>query len=345
MTKLEKELVIKNRRILQLEGLVIQLGGTIPPDDENLKALEEPDISGPEHSQDTDETEDLSNPEGEHHEVPEHHEESAPNVKPEGKIEGKIDVEESKKQHTGDTTVKVISDQVDTQKNKEKIDELESQKKEMNADVDTLFTQLKQERKKLKIKDLKLTELKVLLKNSIGETEYQKRENEELKKLIVDLRKKSGVDELQPELGKETSTQSAAVFMKKLLDDVNIPPKVKAQIESVGKSLNITASSSISISKKDDVNAETTVEENKKGKTEAKEETKTESPSKEKVYSTQEMKAIIEQVSTNTKKLFESEKEAMQNKIVQLTKTNEELKNNAANESQNYKFLEGIVLF
>ena len=133
--------------------------------------------------------------------------------------------------------------------------------------------------------------------------------------------------------------------MKKLLDDVNIPPKVKAQIESVGKSLNITASSSISISKKDDVNAEITVEENKKGKTEAKEETKTESPSKEKVYSTQEMKAIIKQVSTNTKKLFESEKEAMQNKIVQLTKTNEELKNNAANESQNYKFLEGIVLF
>ena len=57
------------------------------------------------------------------------------------------------------------------------------------------------------------------------------------------------------------------------------------------------------------------------------------------------MKAIIEQVASNTKKRFESEKEALQNKIVQLTKTNEELKNNAANESQNYKFLEGIVLF
>jgi len=305
--KLEKELAIKNRRILQLEGLIIHLGGTIPPDDENLKALEEPDTSAGDKDEDlekksVEETEATT-------ETTQEEKTGVAKVKEESAGEEKKAIteglevkspEEEKKE-----TIRIVSDEIAQQKNKEKMDALENERKEMNADVDTLFAQLKEERRKIKIRDLNITKLKLQLKNSTEEGEKQKRDNEGLIKLVSDLRAK--------ESPQSEHTNSATVLMQKLMEDVTIDPKAKQQIKTIAAKMSIQTPSITSTERE------------------------------EKKYTTAEMKKIMEEVAASVRKRSDEERDALVKKMEELKKANEELKANKQVEDENYKFLEGIT--
>jgi molybdopterin converting factor small subunit len=82
----------------------------------------------------------------------------------------------------------MAGDQVDQQKSKQMVSELEKQKEEQGKNVDALIDQLKQERKKLKIKDGKLILLKQQLTESLVEIERYQRENNALIKNAVELK-------------------------------------------------------------------------------------------------------------------------------------------------------------
>eukprot|EP00826_Nyctotherus_ovalis_P000841 TRINITY_DN10057_c0_g1_i8.p1 TRINITY_DN10057_c0_g1~~TRINITY_DN10057_c0_g1_i8.p1 ORF type:complete len:689 (+),score=305.93 TRINITY_DN10057_c0_g1_i8:449-2515(+) len=304
--KLEKELAIKNRRILQLEGLIIHLGGTIPPDDENLKALEEPETS----TGDKEETEESADAEAIHVEGAEEKKETGAEKGEEKKEAEGTGAKEAlpegvKKQET----IIVVGDQIAQQKSEEQIAALKNEKKEINADVDTLFAQLNEERRKIKVKDLNITKLKLQLKNNEEEGEKQKRENELLMKQIAELKSKA------PSSSESSETAgNASVLVQKLIDDTSIDPKAKEQIKTVASSMSIQTSS-VSL-------AET--HETKK-------------------YTTSDMKKIMEEVAVSVKKRHEEERSAMLKKMEELKTANEELKANKQAESENYKFLEGIT--
>jgi len=190
VNKLEKELEIKGRRILQLEGLIVNLGGIIPSDDENLKAIADSESISNERSETSREESKVA---------------SRPAVENSGSVKAIESNEDGNRlevisQGSQDTTateeerkyeqITIMSDQVDQQKSKEILDDLENQKKEINQDMDTLFEQLKQERKILKAKEQKITELKQQLQEVKTAEDKNKKEKDALMRVIVDLKKK-----------------------------------------------------------------------------------------------------------------------------------------------------------
>lgn len=175
VTRLEKELEIKGRRVLQLEQMIISLGGTIPKDDENIKALEESDASTIEEPKDIPEEKTAEN--------------TADIKKPSEEIkDAKTATEIKEEKKTEVVVIKVIEDKLDQQRSLEKVSDLEKQKEEQRKDLDTIIEQLRQERKLLKVKDGKLILLKQQLSESMVELERYQRENNALIKNAVDLK-------------------------------------------------------------------------------------------------------------------------------------------------------------
>eukprot|EP00826_Nyctotherus_ovalis_P000843 TRINITY_DN10057_c0_g3_i2.p1 TRINITY_DN10057_c0_g3~~TRINITY_DN10057_c0_g3_i2.p1 ORF type:complete len:865 (-),score=328.92 TRINITY_DN10057_c0_g3_i2:560-3154(-) len=196
VAKIEKELDIKGKRVFQLENLIMQLGGTIPPDDENLKDLMESESTASEKSQESSETSRAApRAGGEFAATPKASAESSQDFsKFEVLSQASQDTTEEERRYE---QITIMSDQVEQQKSKEILDDLENQKKEINQDMDTLFEQLKQERKILKAKELKIGELKQQLQDSKAVEEKAKKEKDALMRMIVDLKKKLRATEQQ----------------------------------------------------------------------------------------------------------------------------------------------------
>ncbi len=191
VSKLEKQLNIKGQRIIQLEGMIVSLGGTIPSDDENLKVLEDKESTTTEESEESPEKSPkaaagttpaaAAPPEGDFAATAKTTGELAPGATAPAAVatspgkEGTPSAEEQKRE-----VVKVVADQVDREKNKEKVQDLENQRSEIGHDLDTLIDQLKQERKKMKVKDAKICLFKQQIQEREKEIEDYKREKEML---------------------------------------------------------------------------------------------------------------------------------------------------------------------
>ncbi len=188
VSKLEKQLDVKGRRVMQLEGMIVNLGGTIPPDDDNLKVLDEKDTSTTEESESSvDQTPTTpastsATPESDFSSKAKA--KTPPVSSPKEKTLLAEDTKEEQKRETvvvqEKEVVKVVTDQVDQQKSKEKVSDLERQRKEIGQDLDTLIDQLKQERKKMKVKDAKLCLFKQQIQECEKDIEEFKREKEML---------------------------------------------------------------------------------------------------------------------------------------------------------------------
>eukprot|EP01022_Parablepharisma_sp_SALTPOND_P014511 TRINITY_DN197_c0_g1_i3.p1 TRINITY_DN197_c0_g1~~TRINITY_DN197_c0_g1_i3.p1 ORF type:complete len:948 (+),score=117.39 TRINITY_DN197_c0_g1_i3:5507-8350(+) len=334
VARLEKELEIKGRRVLQLEGMIVHLGGTIPPDDENFKALEESESTATEESQDQiedspDKTPRSPTAEGEFPSTT-----KAASVPVQSSP--RAPVEETKK---SETLIKVVSDQVDQQKNKEKMSNLEKQKEEINKDMDTLFDQLKQERKKLKIKDAKLHLLKKQLEDREARIDQHQRENDVLMRNIVELKKKIQIMELAartaeaPAEGVSLSPEKRipevmaspdkkeSLIVQKLLEDENLDAKAKEHIKTVAFSLDVPSASPIKA-----IAASPSPEPEKKGK----------------FYTEAELRGVMEDVANKVKKRHEEEKRLLVNKIEQLKKQNTELLNENKQQKETYRILQSV---
>lgn len=188
VTRLEKEMELKGLRVLQLEQMIVSLGGTIPADDDNFKAIQDKEAASTDESQDSS-IEENSDKKPNESEIPKEpikpfNENSEEKKEEEKKTEEKK--EEEKKQEP--TIVKMAGDQVDQQKSKQMVSDLEKQKGEQGKNLDALIDQLKQERKRLKIKDGKLILFKQQLTESLVEIERYQRENNALIKNAVDLK-------------------------------------------------------------------------------------------------------------------------------------------------------------
>ena len=217
VSKLEKELIIKGKRILQLEGLIIHLGGTIPPDDENLQGLAETESTISDKSDSSEASSIKSLPVGDskseldNNKIDQEHKDGENSISNgERTMEDGISPSHNEKRIDSDgdrrfdpmnekriEQITIMSDQVDQQKNLEMMNSLENEKKEISRDVDTLFEQLKEERKILKSKEQKITELKQQVQDTKKVEEKNKKEKDALMRLIVDLKKKLRTAEQQ----------------------------------------------------------------------------------------------------------------------------------------------------
>jgi len=361
VSKLEKELEIKGRRIMQLEGMIVHLGGTIPPDDENMKALEsensttEESQESPEESEKTPTTPPVS--EGEFSNAvksasPPSLATAGPATAPGTAPVITPPIEEIKKVESPTlTVVKVVGDQVDQQKNKEKVTDLERQKEEISKDMDALLFQLTQERKKMKQKDAKLVFLKKQLEDREILIQNHTREKEVLMKTIVDLKKKIATAEnnltpnssgspgekqspvistspekkpAQENITPFTPTEKKdSILAQKLLDDKNIEPKVKEYIKETITNLNIQPAASNSPEKPLPEHSPDTEQKGKK-------------------YSEADIRRLIDEVENGVKKRHEEEKKYLINAISQLKKQNEDLTKENAHQKEMYRILEGI---
>ena len=348
VARLEKELDIKGRRVMQLEGMIVHLGGTIPTDDDNFKALE--DSEGAVTTEDSQESsEETTTPKASIATVPDSE------ITPKGPTAAPVvtpsptpspptppPVEEVKKT---ELVVKLVNDQVDQQKNKDKVNDLEKQKVESSKDMDTLFDQLKQERKKLKIKDAKLALLKKHVESRELEIENFKREKEALLRKIADLNKKIQTTESQigatPAIVSDEAKAGAAgsavlatpdkpkmiaavasekkedAIVEKLLEDNNIDSKVKDYIKKV---VATTYSSPKKVSNPVPGSPE----------------------GKGKIYTDGDIKQLMEEVAGNVRKQHEEEKKLLVSKLEQYKKQSEELVKENKQQKETYKILEGI---
>lgn len=189
VARLEKELEVKGRRIMQLEDMIVHLGGTIPPDDENFKVLEEGGTSTTDESQEEkDESpEKTPKPVGPEPEFPPVEKAVSAPVLPVAAPPVPPPVEEIKKP---EVVVKLVGDQVDQQKSKQKVSDLEKQRDESGKDLDTLLDQLKKERKKLKLKDARLCLFKQEMIEKTNQIEQYQREAQALVLSAAELRRK-----------------------------------------------------------------------------------------------------------------------------------------------------------
>jgi len=301
VAKLEKTLVVKGKRIQQLEGSIISLGGTIPPDDESFKAIE--DTSASEES-DTSPHINLDSSKVNNEQAVEY-EETLPKVK-------KKEEEEEKKR------IIIMGDQVDHQRSKEKVSDLENEKRDISNDIDTLFLQLRQERDTIKNKDKKINELKDQLKVTEARDEKHKKENAALMKLIISLKREVSSKIAAPtasssNISSQANAPNDSTLLYKLLADTNIEPKVKDYIKTLAKGIEIPEIKN----EKDEV-------------------------SKKKKYTDVEVKKIVDEVMSSVKKQHDEEKKVLNNIIEQLKKNIEELNVQNKKQREIYRILEGI---
>jgi kinesin family protein 5 len=296
VAKLEKTLVIKGNRIQQLEGFIISLGGTIPPDDESFKAIEDTSTSEESNISPCLELDPTK-------------------VNTEQVVEGEVLLVGNKREEE-EKRIIIMGDQVDQQKSKEKVFDLENEKRDISNDMDTLFAQLKKERDIIKSKDKKISELKEQVKLIETQDEKHKKENAALMKLILNL-KKAATSKVATPTASPSNTSSQlnppndSTLFYKLLTDTNIESKVKEYIKSIAEGIEIPDA------KKDEVN-------------------------KTRGYTDVEVKKMVEEVVSSVKKQHDEEKKALNNKIEQLKKSVEELNVQNKKQKEIYRILEGI---
>jgi kinesin family protein 5 len=182
VTRLENELQIRDRRVHQLESMIVSLGVPIPGDDATFKPIEENE------TQPTEESDDASSKKGQP-QTPAQVQAQAQALTATststadagvGAASGPSGEDQKRDDRKPEVIIKLMSDELGQQKDKQKVTELEREKQEQGRDLDTLIDQLKQERKKLKIKDGRLYLLKKQLADKSAEIERMERENNTL---------------------------------------------------------------------------------------------------------------------------------------------------------------------
>ena len=226
---LEKELQLRNKRIGQLEGFLISKGLALGPADEDKLYTEETDKLA---SEDMDTRTSISSESG-----TEAGNQISPSKEETGM--GSSSIEEEKKSGNRMEPAAVIKlyNQLDQQRDMISKPILDKQKEEQQNDLDTLINQLRQERKKAKLKDEKLQTLRKELNKKATEMETTKAEALELSKQLHDREiqsenlkkeleeKQVKVNSTVPNTGVEQEIQ--AELIKSLLADPDLDPKAK----------------------------------------------------------------------------------------------------------------------
>ncbi len=262
ITNLEKELALRNQRIGQLENFLISKGLTLGPADEDKVYANEPEKLTAIDDSINDTRTTISSEVGTDagtDQISPTKEDTGIGMEP-----ASAPAEEEKKPAEKMEAAAAIKlyNQLEQQRDMISKPILDKQKEEQQNDLDTLINQLRQERKKAKVKDEKLQMLRKELNAKVTEMENSKIEASELAKQLHDkeIMLETLKKELEEKLAAKAESDGKAIpepaqvaaaqqeVLKVLLADPELDAKVKEKITKKSAQILSVASSAASVS-------------------------------------------------------------------------------------------------